>query len=169
MTKHVNQHIQGRIQMSLGNFDPVVGEFSRCVTIENTTSSLDFRGNGLRSGSPFGALEQHMLDEVSGPLVGARLVPGTDTQVEPHTHRASVGHRRGQDAQAVIQSGLLAFYHQSVSPQFTQFSLGLFLRQRVLRWPSLQKTLEGSDGLLGLPLKSVKRPQAIIDLGKIRL
>jgi hypothetical protein len=107
VAQHVRQHIQRQRQMGLLHLGPEHRHLLPGAGIEQPAVSFDLQRDGLRSRPALGALEQHVLDEVSGAGRGRLLVAGADGNVEPHTYRISVGQGGAQHAQPVSQGGFV--------------------------------------------------------------
>ena len=98
---------RARAKVLAGHDGEIVGVLAPGGGVQRAAQPLDRLGDFLRAGPLVRALEQHMLDKVADPGDLLRLVTLAHTIIEDDTGRAGVRHRAGQDAQAVVQGGLL--------------------------------------------------------------
>ena len=74
--------------------------------IHVATDRVDLRGDLLRR-ARLRALEDHVLDEVADPGLGEGLVAASPLQPDPDRDAADMGHRLGEEGEAVGQDFLV--------------------------------------------------------------
>jgi hypothetical protein len=100
MEHQVRQDVEGPRQVLVHHLDVVAGVFLRRERVEVAAHRVELLRDVL-GGATFGALEEHVLDEVGDAALLGHLVPRAAG--EPHTeaHRAHVRHGLGDEPDAV--------------------------------------------------------------------
>ena len=100
MQHQIREDVERPRQVFVHHLDVVARVFLRREGIEVAAHRVELLRDVLR-GATFGALEEHVLDEVGDPALLGRLVARPARQPDAEAHRADVGHGLGDEPDAI--------------------------------------------------------------------
>ena len=112
VTEHVDEHVQRDVSCLRRALDVVAGDLLAGEGVELATDRVDLRRDRARRRAALGPLEEHVLGEVRDALRRLGLVARSGGEHHEACDRRHLGHRCGQDADAVRQRRLLEDCHR---------------------------------------------------------
>jgi hypothetical protein len=107
IVEHVGEHIEREIGLGARHFCPVIGRLAAGAGVENAADAFDLFRDHLGIRALGGALEEHVLEEMRHTRDFGSLEARTNIEIEDQAGRFDTGHRSGDDADAVIEHGLV--------------------------------------------------------------
>ena len=114
IAEHVDEDVERDVAVLGRALDVVRRVLLAGEGVELAADRVDLTGDLAGAGPPFGALEEHVLREVSDPVRLGRLVAGAGGEHDHHRHRLPVRQVGGEDAEPVVERVPAEDGHRSI-------------------------------------------------------